>query len=237
MIYSKSKRFIWIKTKKTAGTSIEIALSAVCSGEDVVTPISPEDELIRLDMGGMLPANCFIAKIHEAKYHSAINGRDIESIAEARPERSQLLFWNHMPGSAVRDRIGEEDWVGCFKFAVERHPYEKAVSSAYFRSKGIQAKFRRKIEEVIENKVCRNWEMYTDNNELIVDRVYRYEDMHMAIGDISRRLDIDIASRLPRAKGNFRLDRRPARDILTEAQRDKIYQICKEEFDHHAYER
>ena len=40
MIISHSHRFIFIKSEKTAGTSIEAALSAHCSGDDIVTPIN-----------------------------------------------------------------------------------------------------------------------------------------------------------------------------------------------------
>lgn len=42
MIISHRYRFIFIKTMKTAGTSVEIFLSQRCAAEDVVTPIHPE---------------------------------------------------------------------------------------------------------------------------------------------------------------------------------------------------
>ena len=54
MIVSFSKRFIFIKTRKTAGTSMEIALSGQCADGDIVTPIVPEDELLRFRQGGFL---------------------------------------------------------------------------------------------------------------------------------------------------------------------------------------
>jgi hypothetical protein len=40
MIISHSHKFIFIKSLKTAGTSIEAALSNYCSGDDVVVPIN-----------------------------------------------------------------------------------------------------------------------------------------------------------------------------------------------------
>lgn len=41
MIVSHRHRFIFIKTRKTAGTSLEIFLSGLCGPDDVLTPIEP----------------------------------------------------------------------------------------------------------------------------------------------------------------------------------------------------
>src|SRR4030095_6484076 len=44
MILSHKHRFIFIKTAKTAGTSIEVFLSKHCGPDDVVTPVAPAVE-------------------------------------------------------------------------------------------------------------------------------------------------------------------------------------------------
>ena len=44
MIVSHAHQFIFIKTLKTAGTSIEVFLSQVCGEQDIVTPILPHVE-------------------------------------------------------------------------------------------------------------------------------------------------------------------------------------------------
>ena len=43
MILSVQRKFIFLKTTKTAGTSFEIALSKYSSPKDTVTPINRED--------------------------------------------------------------------------------------------------------------------------------------------------------------------------------------------------
>ena len=52
MIASHAHRFIFLKTRKTAGTSVEIALSKACGPDDVITVTSPEDEELRTAAGG-----------------------------------------------------------------------------------------------------------------------------------------------------------------------------------------
>jgi len=41
MIISHRYRFIFVKTSKTAGTSIEAYLSGVCADDDILTPVAP----------------------------------------------------------------------------------------------------------------------------------------------------------------------------------------------------
>lgn len=43
MIVSHAHRFIFIKTKKVAGTSVEVFLSPLCGEDDTLTPIDPQE--------------------------------------------------------------------------------------------------------------------------------------------------------------------------------------------------
>ena len=74
MILSHTRRFIFIKTRKVSGTSMEISLSKNCGGDDVITPISYEDELVRLDEGGCLPQN--YGDPREQQFRDLIRARD-----------------------------------------------------------------------------------------------------------------------------------------------------------------
>ncbi|MEM7193183.1 MAG: hypothetical protein AAF405_10065, partial [Pseudomonadota bacterium] len=49
MIISHKHKFIFLKTKKTAGTSVELALSQICGESDVITPLAAADEALRAD--------------------------------------------------------------------------------------------------------------------------------------------------------------------------------------------
>lgn len=58
MIISHRHAFVFVKTRKTAGTSLELALSPFLGPDDVITPVSPEDEEIREQLGGRGPQHC-----------------------------------------------------------------------------------------------------------------------------------------------------------------------------------
>ena len=57
MIISKSNKFVFIKGRKVAGTSIEAGLSMLCTSDDILTPITPIDELLRLKTKGLMTQN------------------------------------------------------------------------------------------------------------------------------------------------------------------------------------
>ena len=57
MIVSHKHKFIFIKTVKTAGTSLEVALSEFCGSKDIITKIAPDDEEYRKSLGYLGPQN------------------------------------------------------------------------------------------------------------------------------------------------------------------------------------
>ncbi|WP_293150922.1 hypothetical protein [Okeania sp. SIO2C9] len=84
MIISYRYKFIFLKTKKTAGTSVEISLSRFCGDDDVITPISLEDEAIRKLLGKRQQNYLdFDAHGNEyKKYFNHITAKEIQSVIE-----------------------------------------------------------------------------------------------------------------------------------------------------------
>ena len=100
MIVSHARKFIFVKTRKTSVTSMEVSLSHVCGPEDIITPISFEDELVRLDMGATLPQN--YGGRGEDRYRDMIRARKLKLL---RTRRRGKCF-NHMPAVAIREYVG-----------------------------------------------------------------------------------------------------------------------------------
>ncbi len=122
MIISYSRGFIFVKTKKTAGSTVEAVLSAACGPQDVIT------------------------KEDAYKYPGSDAGWDDDELFRARNrakrERAGMQrankraaggFYSHMSAQEARSRLDPEFWNSALKLTIERHPYEKAVSQAYYR--------------------------------------------------------------------------------------------------------
>ena len=213
MIASFTHGFIFVKTRKVGGTSLEIVLSSWCSGRDIVTPIPPRDELIRADFGGS-PRN-FRAR-------------------EGKP-----AFYNHIPATDVREALPGL-WSRAFKFSVDRHPYEKVVSRAWWnvgrRGGSPEDELEAEIEQAIATRSYLNYPLYCEDGRVIVDEVWRYEEMWERLAALAERLGQSLPDAPPRAKGGHRRDRRPAREVLSPDQRRRIAEDARIEFELLGYE-
>ncbi|PYJ22208.1 MAG: chondroitin 4-O-sulfotransferase, partial [Verrucomicrobia bacterium] len=115
MILSHKHKFIFIKTAKTAGTSIEIFLSKYCGPTDVVTPITPpiEGHQPRSYQGLINPMPEILER--PGKFFSALR----------HTLTSREKFYRHMPAFEVQQRVPSRVWNSYFKFCVERNPWDK----------------------------------------------------------------------------------------------------------------
>lgn len=121
MIISHALKTIFLKTKKTGGTSFEIALSKFCAEHDVITPISPEDEKLRQNLGFRGPQN----------YSNTVWVRNIGGNT-IRFGQTQGDFRNHIPAAFVRGMVPPEIWENYLILSIIRSPYDVAISRYFW---------------------------------------------------------------------------------------------------------
>ena len=242
MIISYAHNFIFIKTRKTAGSSMEIALSSHAGSDDVVTPLGFDQDSQRYQMyPGLLPQNFSSDKSLEKAFGEAIesgNQRQMRKIFREQMRSSDLLgARRHGSATLAREIAGDQFWNSAFKFTVERHPYEKAVSFAWFRAER-NGDFEQALKEILEIGVYRNFDLYTIDGKKAVDYIIRYEQFDKDVPQVEEMIGgLPILSRLARANAHQRKDRRSAREILTAEQKTQIQETCREEFELLGYER
>lgn len=225
MIINHKYKFIFLKTRKTASTSIEIALSKFCDGNDIITPITKEDELTRQELGFPGPRNYNVA----LKYYSKLDW--LEFIGKA----SRKQFYNHASARFIRDCIPAEIWNSYFKFTFERDPFDKAISRYYWSTREPRPEISEYLNSARVEQLS-NWYIYTINDQIAVDFVGRYEKLDGDLAEIKNRLGLPAEFSLPRAKGSYRKNREHYSKVLKSAARTRIEIVCAKEiaaFDYH----
>jgi hypothetical protein len=224
VIVSHEHRFVFVRTRKTAGTSIEIALSALLGPDAIITSQSPRDEALRREHGGRPPQN------HLADGHRPDPDRPV--LPGPGPH---VRFYNHMPAEAVRAELGERVWNSYFTFCFERNPWDKVVSLYFHRYReeprpGIEAFVRSG-----EGEQALNWPLYTLDGRPAVDFVGRFERLAEDTAEVFERIGLPAPRRLPRAKTQFRPPRTSYRSVLDPATRQLVARGYAPEIAHHGY--
>lgn len=234
MIASYVHNFIFIKTKKTAGTAVEVALGEVCGPGDIVTPLGPSDEMLR-GKGQPVCRNFASDPTVEQELRDALINEDPQAYLRAR---KKCEFYAHMPAEEIRRQLPTKFWNDACKITVERHPYEKAVSGAYYHYRPRKhPSFADYLDTFIQSGRYASYKLYTIDGIPVIDDFLRQESLHQDLKQLGLKLGFSVPDELARTKIRSRKDRRPAREILSEQQKDIIYAFCRPEFELLCYER
>ena len=227
MIISHKYRFIFIKTAKTAGTSIEVFLSKQCGSTDIVTPIFPpvEGHQPRNYKGFTNPIPAIVERPHKI----------VSSLLSAFIKRDK--FYNHMPASLVKRRVPRRVWNSYFKFCVERNPWDKVLSHYYMHTSREGGSLS--LDEYLaRGRFPINYFRYTDDSgaKIIVDRVLQYENLVAELSEVFSQLSIPFDGTLGiHAKSKYRTDRRPYPQVFNDKQRQIVEKAFAGEIELHGY--
>ena len=182
MLVSHSKRFIYLKTRKTGGTSVEVALELHARPQGVATSDTGETAMLETEVG-------------------VVGARSRDA--------SRYRFYNHMPASAVRDALPAEVWRDYVKVCNIRNPWDKVVSKFHWidRKNGPRARdvvigsFQRWVGETAD--LGDDLGIYTIDGELIVDRFIRYHALQADFDAVCAELGLGNLD-LPKLKAKAR---------------------------------
>jgi hypothetical protein len=258
MIISHRHRFIFIKTEKTAGTSIELALARICGPDDVITAtVHPEDRALRESLGTG----------YRREQNDAIPLRYLTAldIAQAIRRGRRPRFYNHIGAAEIRRFVSPDVWDGYFKFCVERNPWDKVVSLySWWRelerqfhgdpkslrrglgpaARGVEWMIRHhpvgsmSLSEFVQSgrgNLVNGYNLYTINVEVVVQRVLQFERLAEEMAALANELGIPDLPPLPRAKTGVRSPHQHYRDLLNDDDRRKIATVFAREIAHFGY--
>jgi len=203
MIISHSHKFIFIKSEKTAGTSVEAALSGFCSGDDVVTPIN--DYRHNRDENGKF--------IHKSMNADAFIKLDLPNL-------------QHADALTIKSQVPDEVWDNYLKFSIVRNPWDRTISDFFWkRRQDLSIKPRKRFyhhlgipfdelaqprealhEFVMSNDLTNNDHYYIMDDQLCVDFVIRYENLSEDLMKVCEKIGLPPVE-LPHLKTGFRQKR------------------------------
>jgi hypothetical protein len=218
-------RFIFLKTRKTAGTSIELSLRPSCGPDDIVTPVTED----RPTPQGGGPRNY----LHDRAGWSLADRIAWRLRGDlSLKTRPAIGFFGHVRGAELRARLPEKVWRDYFKFTIERNPWDRQVSHYFWRLRRAGAHKPSFRDYLRASAPLGNWEIYTEGDQLIVDKVLRYETLGADLAATAAMLGLPELPQIARAKTSHRPGKASYRDFYDDQLRDLVARSYAREIEH-----
>ena len=221
MIISHQYKFIFVKTHKTAGSSMELALGPLCGPDDIVTPIRTEG-----NAGN--PRNYYAKTLLGRAYAKS------RWFRKCLNRHSPLLgpwYYEHMPASRIRELVGEDIWRSYYKFCFERNPWQKVVSYYNWKKFGQERRVPPFRDYVLRksHRLPRDAAMYFAGAVCLLDEVHDYEGFQQKFSAICTRLGIPFDGVMPREKTGIRREKSNYQDYYDAETRGKVAELFARE--------
>ncbi|MHA1988471.1 MAG: sulfotransferase family 2 domain-containing protein [Promethearchaeota archaeon] len=216
VVISHKYKFIYIKTRKTASTSIEVLLSQYCGKDDIVTPLkNPTTEQGRAHNKRARNYKGLKSQIKILKYRlisliSLSKSMDIFKLIKEfnltyilKKKHLSIFyrgFYNHITAKSIKLMLGKSIWDNYFKFTSERNPWSKLQS--YYNDKiNPDISFMDWLSNL--NKTFKehpiNYPLYTINGKISVDFFCKYEQLKGDLKYVFQKINLPFKS-LPKER-------------------------------------
>lgn len=248
-IISFSYKYVFLKTRKVAGTSVEAVLRHFTGPDDIVPAVTPRDEFWSL-LEGQFSRNYLKDPAQEQHYTDLVSKKEYEAAADFLKSEKKLAS-SHMGYKKIKNIISRKglNIDDFFVFTIERHPYSWMLSKVLYSNERYNLgksssldiskdEINRRMQNFLGKENAReliNWPMYTIDNEIKVDKVIRYENLREELDSVLKGIGIEQKYKIPELKTNSRhLD---AFDILDFETKSAALDTFKEVFESFGYEK
>ncbi|MEQ8901154.1 MAG: sulfotransferase family 2 domain-containing protein [Roseovarius sp.] len=234
MICSFSYNFLFIKTTKTASSSIEIGLSKFCKGPDIFTPIWSD--------GSDKPEG----EVERAARNNALQWQDMglrDFVSTLYNLRRPSRFGNHEGAASVRKKLNPKTWEDLYKFTVVRNPYDRIVSMYFWQMRNKRnTKLPTVFQWLCENPLVPNetWRLCAEDGSFILDDFIRYENLEDDLRRVGKHLGLPSDLRDAVFEKRLKTSQRPPNasvdTVLDPSSRELIQLMCRREFEVFGYD-
>ncbi|MDP6080644.1 MAG: sulfotransferase family 2 domain-containing protein [Arenicellales bacterium] len=202
MIISHRHQFIFFKTRKTAGTSIEMVLAEHCGPDDVITGINPAS----LPAGYTHP----VQNNEGPLAYGHVTPTIIQSHVAAEVWNSYLKI---VPIRNPWDRV-----VSMFWFRKQEPNWKGLDFNTFVRTFATGGPPNANHTNIPSHV---DFLSASTTGPIAIDHTIRYEHLQRDIHALAVTLNLPLAS-LPHAKGNYRHDPRPFQEYFDSEHRDIV---------------
>ena len=219
MIISNRHQFIFVKTRKTAGTSVQEALASICGDDDIVTRTGIENATYR-------PRN-FRGPVNPLTYILRTPRRHRISRILRRTLTAERIF-DHMYLYELMALPEAQAWRHYYKFCIERNPWDKMVSRYFWKYRDRSS--RPDFESFIRSyRDVSDYDLYSLHGRVAVDYIGRYEDLPGSLSVIGKAIGCDIP--MPGFQNAGTRKARDYRTMYTPASRDVVARMFAREIE------
>ena len=202
MILNHRYKFIFIRTGKTAGTSVECFLSQFCGDKDVISPLYEDEEEIKKNL-----------KLRNAQnYEKMYNSLSLKFIGNIVKDffnkkiisfKKKHIFYDHSSISEVNKYFPNNIVKNYIKFCIIRNPYSFLISQFYWHNLKKNKIYR---DEESLQKIKKDFDNYVNNcsknfyyqkkiinnekNEYSINKYLFYENLDSDLANLMKELNI-----------------------------------------------
>jgi len=218
MIISERHQLIALHCRKAAGSSLCVSLARSLGPADLQISALAETMALGIPLSrrvrriawrqsrGLLPLVRLLGpRAHRRAFTRAV-------------DHAHRPLLGRKPPHAAAARVAQafpREWASFRKLAIVRNPWDKTVSDYYWRTQRLKAppSFTTYVEALVAGHDLGgivplafhdNWPMYTINNQVVADRVVRFEQLQEGLEAFFRDAAIPWDGWLPRSKGGLR---------------------------------
>lgn len=222
MLVSHRRRFIYLKTTKTAGTSVEVLFEREC-----------------------LPEGAYQGPAHdsiESETEAGIVGARMDGVKQSKKQ-----WLPHISAVTLRDKIGAAVWDDYLKFCVIRNPFDRTVSLWWWLAGKAQREALATRDFAQTRRAFNDWVMsgvdlwsdrdkYMIEGQVCMDRFLRYEHLWKDITGLCTELGITRnPAELQSYKSDIRKKGEPFQDYYEPAAATRVARFFDWEIERFGY--
>jgi hypothetical protein len=146
MLVSHRKQFIFTKTEKTAGTSVESYFEQYCM---------PDGEW-------------------QESHYRGEHVSEAGIIGYRGPDPRGSTYYHHMSAERIRDLVGQDTWQRYFKFTVVRNPFDKLLSYFFWLHRPKKSSASQRLKAVARRMIGGTHRMAPEDLSTTISRFRRW---------------------------------------------------------------